>query len=87
VADVTITIVGMAGSQSFSPSPATVTVGQRVFWHNADSITHTATGSGFDTGPIDPGQTSLPVTFSVPGSFPYQCSIHPSMTGVLNVTQ
>jgi len=84
--EVTITIVGMAGSQSFSPSPATVRVGQGVVWHNADSIAHTATGSGFDTGVIDPGGTSAPITFSATGSFPYQCTIHPTMTGILTVT-
>lgn len=39
-ADVTITINGEAGNMSFSPNPATVKVGQRVSWRNADSITH-----------------------------------------------
>ncbi len=72
---------------SFSPDSATVTVGQSVVWHNADSIAHTATGSDFDTGTIDPGQDSAPVTFSTTGSRPYHCTIHPSMTGTLNVTQ
>ena len=72
---------------SFSPALVTVKVGQTVVWQNADSIAHTATGSDFDTGPIDPGQTSAPVTFSTGGSRPYHCTIHPSMTGTLNVTQ
>jgi plastocyanin len=72
---------------SFSPDSATVNVGQSVVWHNADSIAHTATGIDFDTGTIDPGQDSTPVTFSTAGSRPYHCSIHPSMTGTLNVTQ
>jgi len=60
--------------------------GQRVVWHNAYSITHTATGSGSDTGPIAPGRSSAPITFSSAGSFPYQCTIHPSMTGSLTVS-
>jgi plastocyanin len=70
---------------SFSPASATAQVGQQVVWQNADSIAHTATGSDFDTGPIGPGQASAPVTFSNAGSRPYQCTIHPSMTGTLTV--
>jgi len=85
--DITITIVGMNGALSFSPPTATVRVGQRVIWTNADSTAHTATGNGFDTGPIDPGRSSVPILFSAPGNVPYRCTIHPTMTGLLTVTQ
>jgi len=86
-ADVTITIVGMNGAQSFSPNPATVRVGQTVAWRNADSVTHTATASGvFDTGSIGRNATSAPITMRTAGSVAYLCAIHPSMTGTLNVT-
>ena len=84
-ADVTVTINGMLGAQSFSPNPASAKVGQTVAWHNADVITHTATGTGWDTGQIGPGQTSAPIMFSTAGPFDYHCSIHPSMVGTLNV--
>ena len=86
--DVTITIVGMNGSQSFSPNPATVKVGQTVAWKNADVITHTATANGgaFNTGNIAAGATSNPIMMSTAGSFDYHCSIHPSMVGTLTVT-
>jgi plastocyanin len=88
-ADVTITINGMAGEQSFSPSPGSVKVGQTVAWRNSDSLPHTATADGgaFDTGTIAPGATSNPITMSAAGSFAYHCSIHPSMVGSLTVTQ
>jgi plastocyanin len=86
-ADVTITINGMLGDRSYGPSPASAKVGQTVAWHNADSTAHTATGTGFDTGAINPGQTSQPITFSTAGTFGYHCSIHPTMVGTLNVTQ
>lgn len=86
-ADVTITINSMSGAQSFSPDPGAVKVGQKVAWRNADSITHTATGGGFDTGSIPPGTTSVPITFSAAGNIAYHCSIHPTMVGTLNVTQ
>src|SRR6185503_708271 len=45
-ADLTIGIPGQNGSNSFFPNPDTVTVGQRVAWHNADSTPHTSTANG-----------------------------------------
>jgi plastocyanin len=87
-ADVVITIIGMNGGLSFTPNPASVQVGQTVAWHNADSMTHTATqdGGGFDTGGIARGATSAPVVMGSAGTLDYHCSIHPSMTGTLDVT-
>jgi plastocyanin len=82
----TITIEGINGNMSFSPNPANVKVGQQVVWHNADSITHTASGNSFDTGTISPGTTSKVFTFSASGMISYRCSIHPSMVGTVNVT-
>jgi plastocyanin len=86
-ADVTITIVGMNGSQSFSPNPGAVKVGQTVAWHNADSITHvpTADNGSFTTGGIGPGSTSAPIAMTTAGTIAYHCSIHPSMVGSLQV--
>ena len=86
-ADVTITINGMLGASSFSPNPAAVKVGQTVAWHNADSIAHNPTGTGFNTGAIGGGATSAPITFSTAGTIDYHCGIHPTMVGTLNVTQ
>jgi plastocyanin len=83
----TITIEGINGNMSFSPSTANVKVGQQIVWHNADSITHTASGGSFDTGTVGPGGTSKAITVSAPGMVPYHCSIHPSMVGALSVTQ
>jgi plastocyanin len=87
-ADVVITINGNNGGMSFSPASANVQVGQTVAWHNADSMAHTATqnGSGFNTGTIPAGTTSAPMAMNSTGALGYHCSIHPSMTGTLNVT-
>jgi plastocyanin len=73
---------------SFSPNPASVQVGQRIVWHNADVFTHTATqdSGGFDTGSIAPGGTSAPITLNAPGTVGYHCTVHPSMVGTLSVT-
>jgi plastocyanin len=86
-ADVTITIVGMNGAQSYSPNPGSVRAGQTVAWHNADSTSHTATANSgaFDTGIIPPGATSAPIAMPAAGTFAYHCSIHPTMTGTLSV--
>jgi plastocyanin len=86
-ADVTVTIVGMNGNQSFSPNPVNVRVGQTVAWRNADSQVHTATADGgaFNTGNIAAGRTSAPITLSAAGSFAYHCIPHPTMIGTVVV--
>jgi plastocyanin len=88
-ADVTIMISGIAGGMSFSPASAALKAGQTVAWTNADSITHAIAqdGGGFSTPAIPGGTTSAPITVTVTGALGYHCSIHPSMTGNLVVTQ
>jgi len=85
---VTITILGINGGMSFSPSQATVRLGDLVRWRNGDVIAHTATqvGGGFDTGLIAPGATSAPITLSTTGTIDYFCAIHPVMVGAVRVT-
>ena len=87
-ADVTISIVGQAGANSYSPPTQNVTVGQTVAWRNNDSMIHTATqtGGGFNTGDIAAGATSTPITISTQGDLNYECNRHPAMTGILHVT-
>jgi plastocyanin len=86
-ADVVIEISGEHGNMSFSPNPASVAMGKTVAWHNADSITHTATADNgsFDTGGIPAGSTSSPMSMSAAGSISYHCAIHPTMVGTLTV--
>lgn len=86
-ADVTITIVGINGPNSFSPSSAVAKVGQTVAWMNSGGTTHTATADGgaFNTGDIGNGSTSAPITMTTSGVFTYHCARHPAMTGTLTV--
>ena len=86
-ADVTIQIVANNGSNSFSPNPDTVTVGQKVAWQNTHSQTHTSTADGgaWDTGLIAPNATSAPIAMITAGSFPYHCTPHPTMVATLVV--
>jgi len=81
-----ITINGIAGGMSFSPSSASAAVGQQIEWHNAGTFTHRIAGNGgqFDTGNLASGATSGPITLSA-GTIPYFCTIHPSTTGTLMV--
>jgi plastocyanin len=86
-ADVTISIVGINGSSSFSPSPTTVSAGQRVSWKNIDSRVHNIVQDtpGFSTPDIAAGAAAAPVTLVTRGTFTYHCANHPSMTGSITV--
>src|SRR5262245_26724808 len=84
VADaVTIDVIGINGTQSFSPNPSTVPAGKMVVWHNVDKTTHRVVfdDGEVDTGNISPGGFSAPTALVAPGA--YRCSIHPSMVGTV----
>jgi plastocyanin len=72
---------------SFSPAKITVTPGEKVTVTNKDSVAHTVTANDkkFNTGDIDPGKTVTFTAPSSPGSYPYICTIHQYMTGMLTV--
>jgi plastocyanin len=80
---VTITVVGINGSLSFSPNPATLPAGQMVVWHNVDDLTHRVVlnDRSVDTGDLTPGASSSAQTIGTAG--PYHCSIHPEMVGTI----
>jgi plastocyanin len=83
---VTINVIGINGAQSFSPNPATLPSGQMVVWHNIDSVTHRVVfnDGSLDTGNLDPGASSQPMTINVPAAGDaYHCSIHPVMVGTI----
>jgi len=82
---VTVNVVAINGAQSFSPNPATLTSGQRIVWHNIDSIRHRVVlnDGSMDTGNLAPGASSQPMTIGAQGA-PYHCSIHPEMIGSIN---
>ena len=68
----------------FVPGELTVDAGQSVTFVNAHDDEHTATGSGFDTGIIQPGSLAT-VLLDEPGAFAYACQIHPEMIGRIAV--
>ena len=72
-------------SFAYGPNDLTVPLGTSVTWTNHDPAPHTATGGSFDSGTLSTGD-SAQVSFTTPGEFAYICSIHPSMTGRIVVT-
>jgi plastocyanin len=70
----------------FSPGTSSVHVGDTITWTNQDVAPHTATAKdgSFDTGTITRGKSGSH-TFTKKGTFPYICSIHPSMHGTVTV--
>lgn len=78
--DVVIEII----DERFVPANATIEVGQRLTVVNLDDDEHTATGIGFDTGLLLPGEWKT-VKIERPGLAPFVCQYHAEMTGELTV--
>ena len=70
----------------FSPARLEVSAGTTIVWRNNGQVTHTvsAKDGSFDSGPIEPGERRG-LTFSRAGTFPFHCTPHPFMTGVVVV--
>ncbi len=83
-----VRIVANAGSNSFSPNPVEVKVGETVTWVNDDSGRHTVTSKDdvFDSGMMGKAQ-SFSFTFDKAGEYPYFCEPHPNMVGTVVVTE
>jgi len=79
----TVTQVSMRSLQ-FYPTNIEVTKGEVVEWKNDDLVPHTATSASFSSGTIVSGQ-SWRHTFTDAGNFPYVCTFHPRMKGVVIV--
>ena len=71
---------------AFNPSALTISKGANVTWTNDDSTTHTVTSDtvAFQSGNLSPGN-SFTHQFNETGTFPYHCTIHPSMKGTITV--
>jgi plastocyanin len=79
-------------SQFYVPEVLTVPVGTTVIWVNNDTVTHTVTSTSvpsgadsFTSGFLAYGN-KFSVTFTVPGTYSYDCTIHPFMKGTIIVT-
>lgn len=70
----------------FDPVSLTVRAGDSVVWTNRGEVVHTVTAEdrAFDSGIVAPGGTYR-VTFNRVGVVPYVCTLHPGMTGTIDV--
>jgi len=81
---ITITVSGNA----FDPNTVSATAGKVVFnVTNQDSVKHTFTIDGTDVDiALDPNGSGSAEAELAPGTYPWHCKIHTSMTGTLTVT-
>jgi 3',5'-cyclic-AMP phosphodiesterase len=71
---------------SFTPASTSVAVGSRVTWTNRDDVPHNivSTQQKFKSPILDTDE-QFSHRFDTPGEYPYFCSVHPKMTGVVVV--
>jgi plastocyanin len=69
----------------FSPSSATVKVGQTVKWVNEDEAPHNVTGGPLHSKTFGKGGT-FEFTPKAAGTISYICTVHPNMKATLTVT-
>ncbi|MEV6839033.1 cupredoxin family copper-binding protein [Streptomyces sp. NPDC051133] len=74
---------------AFSPAALKVKAGTTVTWTNRDADAHTVTSAG-SGGPLHSAalatHATYSYTFTKPGTYAYLCTIHPFMTGTVEVT-
>jgi plastocyanin len=70
----------------FRPAQLEIAAGTTIVWANNGQVMHTvsAKDGSFDSGPIEPGERRS-ITFSRAGTFPFHCTPHPFMRGVIVV--
>src|SRR5207237_9354679 len=71
---------------TFTPAKLTVRAGDTVIWSNGDDREHTVVSANgaFNSGAIRPGGS---FAWRAPkgGDYPYGCTIHPRMRGLVSV--
>jgi len=72
---------------NYNPKNITVKRGAMITWTNYENAIHTITSTGnFDSGNIGIGKSYSRI-FNDAGTFNYHCTLHPSMTGTITVTE
>jgi plastocyanin len=78
----TVTIQDLA----YTPETLTIQAGATVTWVWQDgAIAHDVKGDGFQSKVMSEGTFSH--RFDQPGTYDYLCTLHPNMTGVIEVTR
>lgn len=87
----TATVKVSAGDDlKFTPASTTAKVGDIVQWTNSGTVQHNITfndpnGASVDDTTFAPGNV-WQVKFTKAGTYNYQCTIHPGMTGIITVS-
>ena len=71
---------------TFRPARLEIAAGTTITWTNRGQVVHTVTADdrSFDSGNIEPGERRS-LSFPRAGTFPYRCTPHPFMRGVIVV--
>ncbi|MGN6189392.1 MAG: cupredoxin domain-containing protein, partial [Conexibacter sp.] len=71
---------------AFAPAQVDTLPGETVTWTNVSPRTHTVTSDtgAFGSGQLLPG-AAFAQRFDAPGAYAYHCTIHPEMTGEIDV--
>jgi plastocyanin len=70
---------------TFTPSVVHIAAGGSVTWTNQDGTAHTVKFSNSESSALGNGATYTK-KFDTPGKYDYNCGIHPSMTGTVEVS-
>jgi amicyanin len=71
---------------AFQTPSLTISAGQAVRWTNGDVVEHSVTFDGTEPGsPLLPPSGTYVHRFETPGTYPYHCTPHPFMKGVIVV--
>jgi len=76
--------VVLIDNYTFSPAEIRVPAGTEARWKNNDSVEHTFTAAdrSFDSGTLGLGPAAeYKRKFTKPGTYPYNCDMHPSKAG------
>jgi plastocyanin len=68
----------------FDPDELTIEKGQTVTWEWKESVLHNVTGDGFKSENESDG--TFTHTFTKPGTYDYQCTLHSGMKGKVTVS-
>jgi plastocyanin len=82
----TVVAVGVANMEWQQPINAKV--GDVITWTNGDTVPHKVALDDGSCAMSDniPGGGSKSLVFSVAGTFPFHCSVHPSMRGTITIS-
>jgi plastocyanin len=82
------TVVAVGVANNAWQQPINAKVGDVITWTNGDSVPHKV---ALDDGSCQmssniPGGGSKSLVFSVAGTFPFHCAVHPSMKGTITIS-